>query len=125
MNTMLRSRWRKSINPLLTLHARSIGLANVPCTRRQVQSVRGDKVLALRRHPVGALAWRNVHDVHRVNLLETTAAGLTEEEVDDNGAEQVACGEDVAVAVIDCSGDEGREERDEEVLQDVSTFPIV
>jgi hypothetical protein len=82
-----------------------------------VQSVRGDKVLALGRHPLGALAGRDVHDVHCVDFLEGAAAGLAEEEVDDDGAEEVAGGEDVAVAVVDGAGDEGGEEGDEEVLR--------
>ena len=58
-----------------------------------------------------------MHDVHGVDFFETTSAGLAEEEVDDDGAEEVASGEDVAVAVVDGSGDEWSEERDEEVLQ--------
>jgi hypothetical protein len=89
MDTMLSSRWRKSIDPLLTLHASSVGFANVSRARSQVQSVCGDQVLALRRYPVSALAWRHVHDVHGVNLLETAAASLAKEEVDDDGTEEV------------------------------------
>jgi hypothetical protein len=58
-----------------------------------------------------------VHDVHRVDLFETASAGLAEEEVHDNGAEEVAGGEDIAVAVVDGSSDERSEERDEEVLR--------
>jgi len=110
-----RRRW-KSVNPLLALHAGGIGLADLPGTWCQVQCVCGDKVLALRRHPVSALAWWYVHDVHCVDLFETASAGLAEEEVHDNGAEEVAGGEDIAVAVVDGSSDEGSEERDEEIL---------
>ena len=58
-----------------------------------------------------------MHDVHCVDLFETTSSGFAEEEVDDNGAEEVAGGEDIAVAVVDGSGDEGSEERDQEVLR--------
>jgi hypothetical protein len=81
-----------------------------------MQCVRSDKVLALGRNPLGALAGRDVHDVHCVDLLEGAALCFTEEEVDDDGAEEVAGGEDVAVAVVDGAGDEGGEEGDEEVL---------
>jgi hypothetical protein len=117
MNPTLRIRGRQIINPLLALHARRIRLTDTPRARGQVQSVRGDKVLALGRHPLGALAGRDVHDVHGVDFLEGAAAGLAEEEVDDDGAEEVAGGEDVAVAVVDGAGDEGGEEGDEEVLR--------
>lgn len=116
MNTMLRRRRRQIINPLLALHASGIGFVDVSRTRRQVQSVCGDEIFALGRHPVGALARRHVHDVHGVNFFETAAASFAEEEVDDDGAEEVAGGEDVAVAVVDGAGDEGGEEGDEEVL---------
>jgi hypothetical protein len=81
-----------------------------------MQCVRSDKVLALGRNPLGALAGRDVHDVHCVDLLEGASLCFTEEEVDDDGAEEVAGGEDVAVAVVDGAGDEGGEEGDEEVL---------
>ena len=107
---MLGCWWRKRVNPLLALHAGSIGLADLPRAWCQVQRVCGDKVLALRWHPVGALAWWHVHDVHCVDLFETASAGLAEEEVHDNGAEEVASSEYVAVSVIDGSGDERSEE---------------
>jgi hypothetical protein len=58
-----------------------------------------------------------VHDVHCVDLLETASTCLTKEEVDDDRAEEVAGGEDIAVAVVDGSSDERSEERDEEVLR--------
>lgn len=58
-----------------------------------------------------------MHDVHCVDLFETASPGFAEEEVDDNGAEEVAGGKDIAVAVVDGSGDEGSEERDQEVLR--------
>jgi hypothetical protein len=117
MDTMLcGGRW-EVVDPLLALHTRRIRLTDTPSARCQMQSVRGDKVLALGRHPLGALAGRDVHDVHCVDFLEGAAAGLAEEEVDDDGAEEVAGGEDVAVAVVDGAGDEGGEEGDEEVLR--------
>ena len=53
--------------------------------------------------------------VHHVDALEAEVAGLVEEEVDDDGAGEVARGEDEAVAVLDRLRDEGREEREEEV----------
>lgn len=119
MDTMLRSRWREAVDSLLAFHAGGILLPDVPCAWSQVQSICGNKVLALGRNPVGALARRNVHDVHGVDLLETATASLAKEEVHDNGAEEVAGGEDVAVAVVDGAGDEWCEEGDEEVLRSV------
>ena len=116
MDTVLRCWCRKVIDPLLTFHASSIGLANISRTRLQVQGIRGDEVLALRRLPVGALARVDVHDVHCVDLFETAAARFAKEEVHNDSAEEVACGEDVTVTVIDGAGDEWCEERDEEVL---------
>lgn len=116
VDTMLCCRCGQVVDPLLAFHTSSICLANVPRTGLQVQCVCGDKILALRRLPVGALARIDVHDVHGVNLFETAASSLAEEEVHDNGAEEVAGGEDVAVAIVDGSGDERCEEGDEEVL---------
>lgn len=107
---MLSCWWRKSVDPLLALHAGSIGLADLPRAWCQVQSVCGDEILALRRHPVSALTWWHMHDVHGVDFFETASAGLAEEEVHDNGAEEVASSEYVAVSVIDGSGDERSEE---------------
>lgn len=116
MDTMLRSRWRKAVNPLLAFHAGGILFPDVPRTRSQMQGICGNEVLVLWRDPVGALAWRDVHDVHGVDLLETATAGLAKEEVDDDGSEEVAGGEHVAVAVVDGAGDKWCEEGDEEVL---------
>jgi hypothetical protein len=101
---------------LLALHARRIRLTDAPRARRQVQRIGSDEVFALRRHPLGALAGRDVHDVHCVDLLEGATLCFAEKEVHDGGAEQVASREDVAVAVVDGAGDEGGEEGDEEVL---------
>lgn len=57
-----------------------------------------------------------MHDVHGVDFFETASPGLAQEEVHDNGAEEVAGGENIAVAVVDSSSDEWSEERDQEVL---------
>jgi len=116
MDTMLFRRRRQIIDPLLALHTSCISLTDIPGAGSQVESIGGDEILALGRDPFGALAGRDVHDVHGVDFLETAAAGLAEKEVDDDGAEEVAGCEDVAVAVVDCAGDEGGEEGDEEVL---------
>jgi hypothetical protein len=125
MNTMLCSGRRQVVNPLLALHARRIRLTDAPRARSQMQSVRGDEVFALRRNPLCALAGRDVHDVHCVDFLEGAAAGFAEEEVDDDGAEEVAGGEDVAVAVVDGAGDEGGEEGDEEVPDPIASAMFV
>lgn len=116
---MLRIRCGDTIKSLLALHAGSILLADGPSARREVQCISGDELLALRRLPLGALARRDVHDVHGVDLLEGAAARLAQEEVDDDGAEEVARREDVAVAVVDGARDEWGKEGDEEVLSDV------
>ena len=58
--------------------------------------------------------------VHHVDGLEGEVRGLVEEEVDDDRAGEVARGEDEAVAVADRLGDEGREEREEEVPRPVA-----
>jgi len=46
---------------------------------------------------------------------------FADEKVDDKDSNQVAGGEDVTVLVVDCIGDEGREEREEEVEGPVSS----
>jgi len=116
MDAMLGCWWRKSVDSLLALHTSSICLANLPRAWRQVQCVGGDKLFALRRHPVGALAWWHMHDVHCIDFFETASASFAEEEVHDHGAEEIASGKDIAVAVVDGACDERREERNEEVL---------
>jgi len=130
VNPTLRIRRRQMIDPLLALHARRIRLTDAPRTRRKMQSIGSDELLALGRDPLGALAGRDVHDVHGVDFLEGAAAGLAEEEVDDDGAEEVAGREDVAVAVVDGGGDEGGEEGYEEVpdpvaLQEISLVCVI
>lgn len=122
---MLRGGRRQIINPLLALHARRIRLTDTPRARRKMQSIRSDKVLALRRNPLCALAGWDVHDVHCVDFLEGAAAGFAEEEVDDNRAKEVAGREDVAVAVVDGAGDEGGEEGDEEVPDPIASAMFV
>jgi hypothetical protein len=124
VNPTLRIRRRQIIDPLLALHARRIRLTDAPRTRSQMQSIGSNELLALGRDPLGALAGRDVHDVHGVDFLEGAAAGLAEEEVDDDGAEEVAGREDVAVAVVDGAGDEGGEEGDEEVPDPVALGEI-
>lgn len=117
MDTMLcGGRW-EIIDPLLALHACRIRLTDTPRARSQVQRIGSNEVFALGRNPLCALAGRDVHDVHCVDFFQAAAAGFAEEEVDDDGAEEIAGGEDVAVAVVDGAGDEGGEEGNEEVLQ--------
>lgn len=53
---------------------------------------------------------------HQVNVLERHARRLVQEEPHDDRAEEVARGEHEAVAELDGGDDEGREEREEEVL---------
>lgn len=117
VDAMLLGSRREVVDTLLAFHAGGVRLTDVPRAGGQVQGVGGDEVLALGRDPFRALAGRHVHDVHGVDLLEAAAAGFAEEEVDDDGAEEVAGREDVAVAVVDCACDEGGEEGDEEVLR--------
>ena len=68
----------------------------------------GDLILA-------ALPGLDTVDVEPVELLESAAVGLDEEEVDDEGADEHAASEDVTVGEVDGRGDEGGEETDEEV----------
>lgn len=112
---MLLRRRRDILKPVLTLHARGISLSDGPGARTKSERVGGNKLLALRRLPFGALPWLDVQDVHGVNFLEGAALVLTQEEVDDEGAGEVAGSEDVAVAVVDVGCDERSEEGDEEV----------
>ena len=71
--------------------------------------------------PAGRVPWLAVRvAVHHVDALEREVRGLIEEEVDDDRAGEVARGEDEAVAVADRLGDEGREEREEEVPRPVA-----
>jgi hypothetical protein len=86
VDTVLRGRWWQIINPLLSFHSSSIRLTDAPRARRQVQRIGRNEVFALRRHPLGALAGRDVHDVHGVDFFQAAASGFTQEEVDDCGA---------------------------------------
>ena len=65
--------------------------------------------------PLRTLPGRDVQDVHGVDLLEGTALGLVDKEVDGEDPGEAAAGEDVAVGKVDGVGDEGGEEGDEEV----------
>lgn len=65
--------------------------------------------------PAGALPGSNVQDVHGVDFLEGAALGFVDEEEDDEDTGKAASGEDVAVGEVDRAGDEGGEERDQEV----------
>ena len=62
----------------------------------------------------------DAEDVHGVDLLQAAALALAQEEVDDDGAGETAPREDVAVAVVDARGDEGREEGEQEVPHPVA-----
>lgn len=109
-------RWRRNIlKSVLALHARGVSFPNGPGARSKGERVGGNKLLALRRLPFGALPWLDVQDVHGVDFLEGAALVLAQEEVNDEGAGEVAGGEDVAVAVVDVVCDKGSEEGDEEV----------
>lgn len=73
-----------------------------------------------RRDPLGRLPRRDALDVHGVQLLEGAALALDDEEIDQQAADDVAPGEDVAVAEIDGARDEGGEEGEQEVPQPVA-----
>lgn len=69
---------------------------------------------------MGALPRGDALEVHGVNLLEGSALTLDDEEVDEDGGDEVAPGEHVAVTEVDGLGDEGGEEADEEVPSPVA-----
>lgn len=67
------------------------------------------------RLPAGGLPGLDAKDVHGVDLLEGAALGLVDEEEDnEDGSEAAGC-EDIAIAEVDGTVDEGSEEGDEEV----------
>jgi hypothetical protein len=66
-------------------------------------------------NPASGLPGLDVEDVHGVDLLKGPALGLVDEEEDNEDSEEAASSEDVTVAEVDGVGDEGGEERDEEV----------
>lgn len=53
--------------------------------------------------------------VHGVDFLEGAALGFVDEEVHDKDADEAAASEDVAVGVVNGTGDEGGEKGDEEI----------
>lgn len=67
-----------------------------------------------------ALPRLDAKDIHGVDLLETAALTLAQEEVHDDGAGETAPCEDVAVLVVDAGSDEGGEEGEEEVPHPVA-----
>jgi hypothetical protein len=71
------------------------------------------------RDPLGALHRGDLFNIHGIELLEGAALAFNDEKVDDEGGDEVAGGEDVAVAEVDGFGDEWGEERDEEVPEPV------
>lgn len=54
-------------------------------------------------------------EVHGIDFLKSALAGFHEEEVDDDSAEEVAAGKDVAEAEVDGRGNESGEEGEHEV----------
>lgn len=73
-------------------------------------------LVAKRRHlKVAALPGRDLVDVHPVELLKSPALTLDDEEVDDQGSHSQASSEDVSVGKVNCTGNEGGEETNEEV----------
>lgn len=52
--------------------------------------------------------------VHSINGLQTQAGRFVQEEVDENGAEEIAGGEDEPISVMNVSYNEGREEGKQE-----------
>lgn len=73
-----------------------------------------------RRHlKVAALPGSDLVDVHPVELLESAALTLDDEEVDDESSDSQASSEDVSVGKVNCTGDEWGEKTDEEVPEPV------
>lgn len=76
-------------------------------------------LLRWRSDPTGALPWLDADDVHGVDLFERSALAFHDEEVDQEHGDQIAACEDVAVQEINVTGDEWREECDEEVPEPI------
>lgn len=73
-----------------------------------------------RRHlKAAALPGSDLVDVHPVELLESAALTLDDEEVDDESSDSQASSEDVSVGKVNCTGDEWGEKTDEEVPEPV------
>ena len=91
---------------LIKLHqsgSRCIGSGEMVCTHNW------DPLLALPR-------LESRLTIHLVDLLEREGRRLIQEEKDDDGAEHITTGKDVAVTVINVVGDERGEEGEEEIL---------
>lgn len=67
------------------------------------------------RNPARALPWLDMLYVHGVNLLKSTALGLADEEVNDNGSSERAGSKNVAVLEVNGAGDEWGEEGNQKV----------
>jgi hypothetical protein len=99
-----------SLKWLVHLRGLDLGHELLPSTR---------KALWRPLRAVPGLASRVV--VHRIDSLERQITRLVEERERDKGAQEVAPCEDVSVPEVNRGGDEGREERDEEVPEPVGS----
>jgi hypothetical protein len=68
-----------------------------------------------RSDPFRTLSRRHSLNVHGIQFLQSPALALQHEEIHNGSCRQVAAGEDVSILEVDGFGNEGREERDEEV----------
>src|SRR5690242_687980 len=91
----------------LLRHSRLVLLVDAPASWREIRVIQIWEILALRRHPVLALPRLDAEDIHGVDLLQTSALRLADEEVYNNCTGEAAPCKHVPVAVIDGGGDEG------------------
>jgi len=69
--------------------------------------------------PFRAVSWADSHSIHGVDFLQSAILGLHHEEVDDDSESKAGEAKDETVEVMDIVGDEGSEERDQEVEEPV------
>ena len=103
----LRNPTQSSVPPLIILHLRP---------RLLPQSTH---LLFTRRHPLRALPRTDVFKIHRIQFLQRPALALNNKQIYDDSSDKIAACEDIAVFEIDGAGDEGCEERDQEIPEPV------
>lgn len=94
------------LHAVLRLHARRISLSDGSCARTERKRVGRDQVFTLWRLPRRTLPWRDVQNVHCINLFQRAALVFAEEEVDDDCTCNITSCKDVTVPITDVMGDE-------------------
>lgn len=76
-------------------------------------------LLERRNNPLATLPRFDIHEIHGIDLLKRAALPLDDEEVNADSSQHIAGRKDVPVPEINVTGNEGREESEQEVPEPV------